>query len=78
MVDDYLPKIDKTRYPIPKTRSGMVKIRAAIEKIRSTREMGDFLYLSAADMRPDYSHKIFGDKRLHPFLRLETYTAVRF
>jgi hypothetical protein len=28
-------------------------------------------------MRPDYSHKIFGDKRLHPFLRLETYTRVR-
>ena len=45
----------------------MVKIRAAIEKIRSTREMGDFLYLSAADMRPDYSHKIFGDKRLNHF-----------
>jgi hypothetical protein len=33
--------------------------------------MGDLLYLSAVNMRPDYSHKIFGDKRLHPFLRLE-------
>jgi hypothetical protein len=28
-------------------------------------------------MRPDYSHKIFGDKRLFPFLRLENYTRVR-
>ena len=28
-------------------------------------------------MRPDYSHKIFGDKRLQPFLRLETFTRVR-
>lgn len=28
-------------------------------------------------MRPDYSHKIFDDKRLQPFLRLETFTRVR-
>lgn len=28
-------------------------------------------------MRPDYSHKIFDDKRLRPFLRLETNTRIR-
>jgi hypothetical protein len=28
-------------------------------------------------MRPDYSHKIFGDKRLQLFLRLETCICVR-
>ncbi len=28
-------------------------------------------------MRPDYSHKIFGDKRLCLFLRLEAYLCVR-
>lgn len=28
-------------------------------------------------MRPDYTHKIFGDKRLLPFLRMENYTRVR-
>jgi hypothetical protein len=28
-------------------------------------------------MRPDYSHKIFGDKRLLPFLRLENFTRIR-
>ena len=42
-----------------------------VKYARPTREMGDLLYLSAVNMRPDYSHKIFGDKRLHPFLRLE-------
>ena len=29
-------------------------------------------------MRPDYSHKIFGDKRLEPFLRLETHICVAY
>ena len=28
-------------------------------------------------MRPDYSHKIFGDKRLLPFLKLENFTRIR-
>ena len=32
---------------------------------------------SAEIMRPDYSHKIFDDKRLRPFLELETSTRVR-
>jgi hypothetical protein len=29
-------------------------------------------------MRPDYSHKIFDDKRLRPFLQLETRIRIRY
>ncbi|HVS98318.1 MAG TPA: hypothetical protein VHE54_17615 [Puia sp.] len=32
---------------------------------------------TGAIMRPDYSHKIFDDKRLHPFLQVETNTRIR-
>jgi hypothetical protein len=27
-------------------------------------------------MRPDYSHKIFDDKRLHPFFLMEALTRI--
>jgi len=77
-------KIDKTRFPILKTRDDRVKILAAIEKIRFfggiPRRLKTSEIISTFNveiMRPDYSHKIFDDKRLRPYLRLETRTRVR-
>jgi len=35
------------------------------------------LPLDAIFMRPDYSHKIFDDKRLHLFFLMEALTLIR-
>jgi hypothetical protein len=58
-------------------REFLVKIRAYLRESTIPVKKSIFFVPYTPIMRPDYSHKIFGDKRLQPFLRLESYTRIR-
>jgi hypothetical protein len=55
----------------------LVKIRASLRESTIPEKKSIFFVPYTRIMRPDYSHKIFGDKRLQPFLRLERVIRVR-